>query len=334
MIIEDKSELQQYLMDRGLIAQGEAFDMEVLTGGVSSSTVWVETKDKPLVLKQSLAKLKTAADWFSDPNRIKIESDGLNWMYQHLSAGEVPQPLFFDDQHLALGMEGIREPHRNFKEILLNNELPMPLIRKMGSLLGRIHHLGSKDKEAEKLFHDSSYFISLRIEPYYEYAAAKLPELKRFYEALITDTLNVSITVVHGDFSPKNILVKDGALILLDFEVMHYGDPAFDIGFAMTHFLSKANFLGNVAFVEAAGIFWETYRQEFDYAESGFEERCVRHLLGCLIARVHGRSPLEYLTEPQSDWQSSTTMKLIKAKHELLNELLEEYKNELNERNH
>ncbi|CAN0060009.1 unnamed protein product, partial [Chrysoparadoxa australica] len=197
---------------------------------------------------------------------------------------------------------------------------------------GRIHAIGSQDETAKKQFADRSYFINLRIEPYYEYSKARLPETEFFYDQLIKDTLDTVATVVHGDFSPKNILVKNNNLILLDFEVMHFGDPAFDLGFAITHFLSKANYLDNVQFVEAALVFWESYQQCFKSMESCLEERIVRHVLGCMIARVHGRSPLEYLADSQQSWQSATTLKLISTRHDSLADLFEEYKYELNER--
>jgi aminoglycoside phosphotransferase (APT) family kinase protein len=121
---------------------------------------------------------------------------------------------------------------------------------------------------------------------------------------LIGDTLARRVTLVHGDFSPKNILVRDGKLILLDHEVIHWGDPAFDVGFGLTHFLSKAHHLRDHRFIEAATRFCEAYGDEVD-------EQAARQTLGCLLARVAGRSPLEYLDERERARQRRVVVKLI-----------------------
>ena len=111
-------------------------------------------------------------------------------------------------------------------------------------------------------------------------------------------------SLVHGDFSPKNTLIYRGKLILLDYEVVHFGDPGFDVGFALTHFLSKANHLRSERdrIGAAAALFWNVYRREIDSLEwaQTLEPRAVRHTLGCLLARVIGKSPLEYLTHTGS----------------------------------
>ena len=115
---------------------------------------------------------------------------------------------------------------------------------------------------------------------------------------LVENTRERLFTLVHGDYSPKNVLIHNDKLILLDHEVIHFGDPAFDLGFGMTHLLSKAHHLPRMrsAFAQAALDFWTQYRStlgEPPFAAS-LETYAVRHALGCLLARVAGRSPLEY----------------------------------------
>ena len=114
---------------------------------------------------------------------------------------------------------------------------------------------------------------------------------------------------------PKNVLVREGRLILLDHEVVHYGDPAFDIGFALTHFLSKAHHLSHMTLQlgEAAHTFVAQYLEgvrETPWA-SGAESRAVRHTLGCLLARVAASSPLEYLTDSERRKQSAVVLELM-----------------------
>ena len=332
--IENKRDLSKYLNQQGWIATEEQMDFEVLRGGVSNKAVYVSFGSNRMVIKQALEKLRTEAEWFSDPERLQIEAEGLMWMGKQLPDGAVPKHIFFDNDRFILGMEGISQPHDNLKELLLNGILDFSLAKKLGHMLGTIHHRGASDQEAQQLFEERAYFIDLRIEPYYEHSARELPESGSFFEKLIEDTLKNRITIVHGDFSPKNILVKGDRLILLDFEVTHFGDPAFDVGFLLSHFLSKANYLRNIKFVDAAREIWNAYRTYFEYGGLDFEERCIRHTIGCMIARIYGRSPLEYLTQEHRDWQSGSILGLIKKGHQKMSKFLGDYKTALNASNH
>ena len=332
MDIYNQAELLDYLITRGWLAPGITLICQVLPGGVSANTVLVQGTTQPMVIKQALSKLKTKAAWFSDPKRLAIEFAALKLLHEHLRQGRVPKALFYDPESFILGMEAITHPHQNFKEVLMSGELPIHLIIQLGALLGQLHQLGFQDQEVAKQFADRSFFKNLRIEPYYEYSMTQLPDTHAFFDALIADTLETTITIVHGDFSPKNVLIKDDELVLLDFEVMHFGDPGFDIGFVLCHFLSKANYHGNELFVEAALTIWKSYREKFSYNLNGFESRCIRHLLGCLIARVHGRSPLEYLTLSQQQWQSDTALKYISVNYDQMEVFLNDFKQDIMDR--
>src|SRR5260370_19780199 len=125
-----------------------------------------------------------------------------------------------------------------------------------------------------------------------------MPSAKPFLTELVADTLNRQETFVHGDFSPKNILIYQHKPILLDHEVAHFGDPAFDLGFSLTHLLSKAHHLPSNRFIlfDAALRYWDTYFglvRESPWT-TGLEHRAVKHTSACLLARAVGRSPLEY----------------------------------------
>jgi aminoglycoside phosphotransferase (APT) family kinase protein len=127
--------------------------------------------------------------------------------------------------------------------------------------------------------------------------------------------------LVHGDYSPKNVLVHDGRLVLLDFEVIHWGDPAFDVGFALTHLLSKAHHRPALrpAFLDAARTFWRAYRDAGGFAD---EERAVRHTLACLLARAVGRSPLEYLDAEERSHQRRAVGELLPAPPDSIDDLV------------
>ncbi len=332
MDIENPKTLSNYLFKHNLINEEERLSCKVLTGGVSAKTIYVE-KSRPVVIKQALQRLKTKSDWFSDPARILIENLGLNWLYKNLPQGSIPQPIFCDEENHLLIMEAISPPAENLKELLLAGVIEKEYIKSFGELLGTIHLKSLDDPDAAKMFNNREYFINLRIEPYYQHTSQKLTQYQTFYADLIKSTLDSQLTIVHGDFSPKNVLIKDGRLILLDHEVMHFGDPAFDVGFSLTHFLSKANHLNDETFVDAALLSWNSYRNIFNFGADNFEQRCVKHLLGCMLARVHGKSPLEYLAADEQKWQYETVSSLINEMPHTLTQLFESYKNLLHERN-
>ena len=57
------------------------------------------------------------------------------------------------------------------------------------------------------------------------------PNLKKIVEKINRDYKYFSSTLVHGDFSPKNILISNKKIIYLDAECCNYGDPVFDLVF-------------------------------------------------------------------------------------------------------
>jgi 5-methylthioribose kinase len=292
--------------------------VRVLAGGVSNRTVIVERPGAGVawVVKQALPKLRVAVDWFSDPERIHREALGLRWLKELAPPGTSTPFVFEDRENHLLAMEAVPEPHENWKTMLLGGRLENDHVEQFGQLLGTVHRGGyERREEAEPVFQDRSFFESLRLEPYYGYTAGQVPEAADFLQALVQETRARRDTLVHGDYSPKNVLVRQGRLVLLDHEVIHFGEPAFDLGFSLTHFLSKAHHLPSMreGFADAARLYWVTYGEEVEELPwaADIEERAVRHTLGCLLARVAGRSPLEYLDESERARQREAVLALL-----------------------
>ncbi len=307
MKADDPKQLIPYLIAAGYLLSPESVVVETLSGGVSCRTVLVRRQEEPdLVVKQALRRLRVAEDWFSDPARIHIEAAAMRVLPELTPPGSVPYLLFEDSERHLLGMEAVPEPHDNWKSLLLRGQLDFDHVRQFARILAGIHG-GSYDGEAyRRAFADRSFFETLRIEPYYAFTATRVPAAAAFLQALIDECRQVRRSLVHGDFSPKNILIHRGRLVLLDHEVLHFGDGAFDIGFSLTHLLSKAGHVAGHkrAFLEAAQLYWRTYLQHFP-AGADWEKRAVRHTLACMLARVRGKSPLEYLTEEQQRRQEA-----------------------------
>jgi fructosamine-3-kinase len=334
--IEQPAELIAYLRRTRRIAAGEHPQMRCLQGGVSNRTVWLQHESGAAwVVKQALNKLRVTVDWFSDPVRIHREALGLQWLQQLAPAKTIPELIFEDHQYHILAMSAVPLPHENWKTMLLAGDLQHDHVRQFGYLLGTIHKNAWENREQLKhVFADCRFFESLRLEPYYSYTASQVDAAAVFIHALIDDTRAQQLTLVHGDYSPKNVLIYQDRLILLDYEVIHYGDPGFDLGFSLTHLLSKAHHLPakRTAFAQAAMEYWKTYRHTLGavpWADT-LEARAVRHTLACLLARVAGRSPLEYLNLAERRQQRKTVLQLIRQTPVRVEDLVENFITHLN----
>ncbi len=333
MNIEEPNDLIPYLIDQGWLASGEVPKMEILRGGVSNRTVWLRrSTGEAWVLKQALDKLRVVDDWFSDPIRIEREALGIKHLSRLLPAGTVPGLIFSDPQHFLLCMEAVTPPFENYKTLLLKGRAKLNYFHQFGHTLGLVHQRGIKEsKKFQKIFEDTSFFESLRLEPYYEFTAQRMPIAGPFLRALIKTCRSDRYTVVHGDYSPKNILFRKDKLVLLDHEVIHYGDGTFDIGFALSHLLSKANHLKpHRQFLQSGAIlFWEAYAKHDPEITASREDRAVKHTLACLLARVLGRSPLEYLTKPQQQIQVNIVSSLLDSSPATVPDLIAAFTNHL-----
>ncbi len=319
--IEKPGDLVEFLRASGRVPRDEPLTVSVLSGGVSNRTVLLERGNgENWVVKQALAKLRVAADWYCSPERIHREALGMRWLAQVAPACSIVPLIFEDHTHHLLAMQAVPQPHENWKTVLLRGEVDSNHIVQFGQLLGAIHRNAKTLRgDLETAFSDTSFFESLRLEPYYAYSAQQTPDASAFMNDLIAETRAHRTTLVHGDYSPKNVLVHNGRLILLDHEVIHWGDPAFDIGFSLTHLLSKAHHLKarRADFAAAAQLYWTSYD------DASFEPRAVRHTLACLLARVAGRSPLEYLNAAERGAQRSAVLSLIRNRPATISELIE-----------
>jgi 5-methylthioribose kinase len=315
--VEDSGQLLGYLRASGRIGPSEEPCMQRLRGGVSNKTILLTRSDgESWVIKQALKKLRVQSDWFSDPGRIGVEANGLRHLPRITPEGTITSLLFEDAAENLLAMQAVPEPHQNWKQELLGGKIDQHLFSQFAKLLGSIHRESFRLRhEFAPLFAGKQFFKTLRLEPYYEYSAKVVPEAAQFLDELVAWTLSRSDTLVHGDFSPKNVLVYNGRLVLLDHEVLHFGDPAFDIGFSLTHFLSKALHLSQKRqeLTEAARLYWRIYFDEVHTmpwsVNLGF--RSARHTLASLLARACGRSPLEYLTNKERLTQRRIVIEII-----------------------
>ena len=270
-----------------------------LTGGVSNVTALLTCGSERLVVKQARPKLDVPVEWKADVRRLGVEAAAMSLLHETIGPGRIPAMFRYDEEAGLLAMEAAGGDDPNWKDELLAGRLDVGRVREFGTLLGRIHSIGV-DRVRARL-PGETFFEALRLDPYYITAAARQDEpVRSTLLGLVEATSQRAICFVHGDYSPKNVLLRNGPLLLLDYEVGHIGDPGFDLGFALTHFAGKTLHVAGMrsAFLDAARTFWECYGQATrlrpeQYASSG------SHWAGCMLGRVDGKSPLEYLRETE-----------------------------------
>ena len=183
--IEQPDQLETYLKSTGRVSAANHITVQHLAGGVSNRTMLVTYGSGPRwVVKQGLAKLRVAVDWFADPVRVHREALAMRWLNQMLPAGSVPTLVFEDPEHHLLAMECVPEPHDNWKTLLLMQRADSDYVRQFGELLGHIHRQGYV--ECARLpaeLSDKSLFEALRLEPYYSYTAEQVPAASSFLRA-------------------------------------------------------------------------------------------------------------------------------------------------------
>lgn len=261
-----------------------------LPGGVSSDISLVESSQGTLVVKAALAKLRVKDDWFADLSRNRVEQDFFDYAAPIIPA-HVPRILGRGEGWFA--MEYLGEMP-NWKMKLLAGEIGLETARLAGDVLGRLHAASWLDEAAQERFATLTNFHALRIEPYLLTTASRVPEVAEILRAEAARLAQTKLALVHGDYSPKNLLVGPQRLIVLDAECAWFGDPAFDTAFMLTHLHLKA--LLHRDAIHLVPAFWSAYAKACGH---DLEERTVRLLLCLLLARVHGKSPVEYLNESQ-----------------------------------
>jgi hypothetical protein len=321
MLVFDQSSAEEYLRRQGHVAPNERVIVRELTGGVSNMVLLVERPDVPhgdFVLKQAREKLRTAYDWFCSRERIWREADVLRQCSELLEQGDedvdhgppvvtlTPNVLFEDRENYLLAIAAAPRPNRVWKQDLLEGKSDPLIATACGHLLGTLHAGSWQDARIADVLGDRDLFLQLRVDPYYRTLAKVRPESQAAIESLIASLQDHPRALVHADFSPKNMLLFEAGrlegLMLVDFETGHYGDPAFDVGFFLSHLVLKAchHLPDHARYLALTREFQKTYDSRMTSRIGAAElaslwARGIQNFAGCAWARLDGKSPVEYL---------------------------------------
>lgn len=291
--------------------------IEPLTGGVSSDIVRIELADGALLCaKRALPRLKVASVWEAPLERNHFEVAYLR-VAASLVPGAAPRVLGEDQAHGVALLEFLPpEQYRLWKSELLAGRFEAQVPRAVATALGQIHARTWGDREIAAQFATDSMFDALRLSPYLRTLAERTPDLSREIMAVVDRTAGTRLALVHGDVSPKNILISnaDGRPVLLDAECAWFGDPAFDAAFCINHLVLKSFHVPALReqLLAAAIEFVDIWRAALPAAEAVAAEGRAASLLPCLmLARIDGKSPVEYLTEQSREAVRQASRPLI-----------------------
>ena len=273
--------------------------MTPLAGGVSSDIWRVDLAAGPVCVKRALPRLKVAAVWEAPVERNRYEWE---WMCEagRIAPSSVP-PLVAHDVEAGCFVMGFLDPaaHPLWKAKLREGIASEATARAVGERLAAIHAATAGREDVRARFATDDIFHAIRLEPYLVATAARHPDLADPLHAVVSRTADTKLALVHGDVSPKNILIGPSGPIFLDAECAWYGDPAFDLAFCLNHLLLKCLWTpaATVAFLRSFDVLAETYLAGVEWeARAAIEERAAHLLPGLFLARVDGKSPVEYVT--------------------------------------
>ena len=286
------------LKEQGLI-RGRKISLTPLKGGVSSDIYLLEDGSSKFVVKQALPRLRVPDEWLADTSRNLVEQSFVRYARGFLPDAVLPVRAA-DPQEGFFIMDYLEGGFVTWKQQLLRGEFNERTARKAAELIATLHQRSWNDPEARRIFQTRDNFRALRIDPYLVAAGDRNPALRSWFHEEAERLYSSRQALVHGDFSPKNLMVSGDRLILLDHEVAWFGDPAFDLAFCLTHLYLKSllhpnNPEGCLDLCRAA---WESYFAVLGPGperRSEMEARIVRLLLMLLLARIDGKSQVEYL---------------------------------------
>lgn len=294
------ADLDTFARRSGLIPAGQTGDWTALSGGVSSDIWRLDSGGRAYCLKRALAKLKVADDWTAPVERNLYE-----WRWFETVGAWFPDQaprLIARDAERGVFAMAFLEPaqHPLWKAELLAGRVDVGFAGQVGRALARIHAASAAEPVLAARFDTDAYFHALRLDPYLLAAARRRPEAASVLEALVARTAGIHVALVHGDVSPKNILMGPRGPVFLDAETAWWGDPAFDLAFCLNHLLLKQRVAPQAAGAldQSFTALTQAYLARVEWEPlAALEARAATLLPALLLARVDGKSPVEYLPD-------------------------------------
>jgi len=302
----------EFLRRAGLAARDERPQASALAGGVSSDIWRVDLRSGPICVKRALARLRVAQVWEAPVERNVFERRWIETAARAV-AGIAPRILAHDDSGV-FAMEYLDDAaYPLWKAELRAQRADPAFASRVGERLARVHAATAGQPDVARQFATDAGFYAIRLEPYLVATARVHDDLAPVLHALVERTAQTRLALVHGDVSPKNILVGPSGPVFLDAECAWYGDPAFDLAFCLNHLLLKGAWVAEAqaGYLACFDALARTYLEGVQWeGADALEGRAASLLPGLLLARVDGKSPVEYL---QDEAQKSRVRRVARA---------------------
>ena len=308
------------------VNQKKILKYKKLEGGVSSEVYKVVTKKKVFCIKRSLRKLLVKKEWIVDQNRLYYEFLWLKHCKKILIEN-IPETFEYNDEKKYVVMEYFDDKKfKTLKELYFQKKISFNAIKSISRNLFDIHLLSSNEKTKKIFKKNNTNFYDLRLDPYFNEVARVYPNLKKIVEKINRDYKYFSSTLVHGDFSPKNILINNNKIIYLDAECCNYGDPVFDLVFFSNHLIIKSIYFKSEKskFLKAYKLFYDQYLNSLSKIDKkNYLVRIFNMTPIMLLARVDGKSPVEYIiSDKLKNVIREKSFKIINSKILHLNDIV------------
>ena len=320
-------------LDRMNLLSGARPVGEPLTGGVSSDIWRVDLPGGPICIKRALPKLRVQADWQAPVERNIYEA---RWMQVARQAAPhaIPVVLGQDQASGTLAMAYLpADRYPLWKVLLRDGEVDVDFAASVGAVLGRIHATTAANPTLASQFPTDGIFYDIRLEPYLIHTGRAHPDLAGRMTALTETTRATRLALVHGDISPKNILCGPDGPVFLDAECAWWGDPAFDLAFCLNHLMLKCLWVPTrrAALLDSFAALTDSYLPSVTWEPAAVFESRAAHLLPALfLARVDGKSPVEYITlDSQRDQVRTAARRMLADQPDGLRDVLRIWKEEL-----
>lgn len=307
-----QAEILDYLYEHRLLSVKQA-QLTPLAGGVSSDIMLVEEGTNKFVVKRSLEKLRVADDWHCSTARNITECEAIRYA-SRLFPANVPRILHADSERRLFVMEYFGSDFSPWKSQLLDGIVDLSIAEVIGKLLAKMHTASWRADDVRKRFDTGADFFALRIEPYLLTTGLRHPTLKQIYQNEADRIQSTALALVHGDWSAKNFLVSKDRVVILDWEAAWFGDPAFDAAFFLNLIYLKSLFRSDKfeKFMDLTRVFRTVYGRQMYRYDSQLESRILSLTLMLMLARIDGKSPVEYITsQADKDLVRSFTRKAL-----------------------
>lgn len=320
-----RSRCHKLVVELGLGRAGDIQSIEPLTGGVASDIAKVVVAGNAICIKFALPKLKVAQNWRAPVHRNQAE---YHWLLtaSKIAPGAAPQLFGRSDTLHGFAMEYLDgEDVYLWKDALLKGALPRDEAGRTAEILGQIHAASALPDFDRSPFQNQDDFNDLRIDPYLRFTATRHPEFTAQITEVADALYRADTVLVHGDVSPKNVMIRGRAPVLLDAECATMGAPSFDVAFCLNHLVLKTFHMPQLHAVMRAEIatFWTVYARHIHWQNEGDLDHEVATLLPMLLlARIDGKSPVEYLHPETANLVRATALRLISTQPATLDDVL------------